>query len=528
MFNTYPTIADVLASPLANIGLSAPQELRSDRVLKSTRLEDAIYTDLRHDDVALDELEQAAAEKLKTFPTLSRDVYQSFYALSPRHQEEENLSTTARKLNRHILDHVMEGEDYPTIKSICEGRELPAYEAAGEFVLQVSENLDSLLADAGGEKGALNTLEKLESAKEQAQQELSDLMERMQGAQGKNETLEQAALSAANRLDSKSRQADAVGKLVDTSLARHQASIGELLAKATQCAKEKAEEVQSIVVAWSDEPGNLEHCLLNTALLERVRQSKALLDISKYLGRFREIFAQGKKNGYAYGRGEKYSLELGGDLRRATTSELAMLAAPATLPLFLRKVQRKQIKQYCRREPIHKGMGDIIVCLDESGSTAGDPAAWGKAVAMALLEIAAESGRSFALVHFSGAGSYKTDVFQPGAYSVEDKLVAAETFLGGGTNFETPMLEALRLMEEEDFQTADVVFVTDGACAVSEDFVERLRSEQAQRQFSITGVLLDADSPGMDFSLKSFCQNIYRTSELTGDAVVSALVASRV
>ena len=71
----------------------------------------------------------------------------------------------------------------------------------------------------------------------------------------------------------------------------------------------------------------------NAALLERVRDSKTLQDISRYLGRFREIFAQGKRNGYAYGRGEKYALELGNDLSRALTSELAMLAVPETLPV---------------------------------------------------------------------------------------------------------------------------------------------------------------------------------------------------
>ncbi len=76
--------------------------------------------------------------------------------------------------------------------------------------------------------------------------------------------------------------------------------------------------------------------------------------------------------------GEKYSLELGCNISRALTSELAMLASPKTVALFLRKYQRKQIKQYQRREPIYKGMGDIICCLGESITTAGDPAAWGK------------------------------------------------------------------------------------------------------------------------------------------------------
>lgn len=266
----------------------------------------------------------------------------------------------------------------------------------------------------------------------------------------------------------------------------------------------------------------------NAELLALVRKSPVLRDISKYLGRFREIFAQGKRNGYAYGRGEKYSLELGRDLSRALTSEFAMLASPQTTPLFLRKYQRGQIKQYQRREPIYKGMGDIICCLDESDSTEGDPAAWGKAVALTLLEIAADSGRRFALIHFSGPGSFKTEVFRPGGYAMAEKVDAAETFLGGGTDFQTPMNDALRLMDEEDLENADIIFITDGECALPDTYVERLRTEQANRRVTVTGVLLDKGSPGMAFSLEKFCQNIYRISELLGDEIVAELVGQRV
>ena len=205
-----------------------------------------------------------------------------------------------------------------------------------------------------------------------------------------------------------------------------------------------------------------------------------------------------------------------------------MLASPQTMPLFLRKYQQKQIKQYQRREPIYKGMGDIICCLDESDSTEGDPAAWGKAVALTLLEIAADGGRNFALVHFARKGRFQTDLFRPGAYTMADKMTAAETFLGGGTNFETPMREALRLMWEDGYENADVVFITDGQCKMPESFLEDLRKEQTERRFTITGILLDSGNPGMDFSLKAFCQNIYCTSELAGEDIVRKLVSTRI
>ena len=205
-----------------------------------------------------------------------------------------------------------------------------------------------------------------------------------------------------------------------------------------------------------------------------------------------------------------------------------MLASPKTVPLFLQKYQRNQIKQYQRREPIYKGMGDIICCLDESISTAGDPAAWGKAVALTLLEIAADNDRSFALIHFAGGGDFKTDLFLPGNYTMQDKLSAAETFLNGGTDFQTPMEEALRLMKEADFENADIVFVTDGECVLSQKYLEELKQEQTVHRFNVTGVLLDKGSPDMDFSLKKFCRDIYRTSQLLGDDIVRELVTKRV
>lgn len=529
MLKPYRTIQDVLASPWGQrTTVSKAAGNQTDRVLYSTKLESSIYRDLRCGDETMDQIEQSAGEKLKSFPALSQDVFQSFYSLMPRRNDEENLSVAARKFNAPILEHITQSEEYPTLKEVCEGRELPAYEAASEFVARASGELDDLLSQLGGKPGAMNTLEKLEQAEEKAAEELSGFLEQLQRSGQDNPALTDAAIKAANEAQSKHRQVEAVGKLMDASRMQNKASVNGIVQKAVAAAAEKAEEVQSIIGAWSDDPADLKRTPVNEAILARVRQSNTLRDVSKYLGRFREIFAQCKRNSFAYGRGEKYSLELGNDLSRALTSELAMLATLETQPLFLRKYQRRQIKQYRRREPIYKGAGDIICCLDESGSTSGDLASWGKAVALALLEIAESDGRKFALIHFSGPGSVKTDVFLPGQYSLEDKLRAAETFLGGGTNFRTPLDEALRFMQEDGFENADIVFITDGECNLPAEYVEHLQKEQSARRFTVTGVLLDQDDAGMDFSLKSFCQNIYRTSELTGEQVVQGLISNRI
>lgn len=520
--NAYRTIDDVLRSPWAE---KRPiSEAKTDRVFRSTKLEDSIYADLRKEDDTIAALEESAQQKLHSFPALSRDVYQSFYSLLPKRNKEECLSGMAQRFNAPILDQMLQSESYPTLKTVCEGRELPAYEAAAEFTAQISDDLDSLMEQFGGGQGTLQTLEKLQNARDQAAEELSGLLQRLQQSKDRNETLEKAAVDAANKAESKRRQVDAVSKLADASAAQHKEAIALAVSHAAKAASERAEDVQNIIGAWSDAPCNMDRSEPNLELLNMVRQNQQLQEISKYLGRFRELFAKSKKNAYAYGRGENYSLELGNDLSRVITSEFAMLSSPQTMPLFLRKYQQKQLKQYQRREPVCNGMGDIICCLDESGSTRGDAAAWGKAVALTLLEIAAENERNFALIHFSGPGSLKTDIFRPGEYTVVDKLSAAQTFLDGGTDFETPMTKAVDLMEHAGFENADVVFITDGECAMSEEYVEQLRIAQQIHRFTITGILLDAGFSGMEFSLKDFCQDIFRTSELMGDEIVKQLL----
>lgn len=522
----FRTVQSVLDSRWGNFQYAGiPAAQKTDRVLQSSKLEDCIYRDLSKDDENLEAIQQEAASKLHSFPALSRDIFQSFYSLFPKRTDTDSLTAEAQKFNARLLDHVIEDMDYPTIKSICEGRELPAYEAASEFTAKIGAQLDDLLSEFGGRDGALKTLEKLQAARNQAQQKLAELLEQMRDSV-QNPTLEQALIDAANQTESKTRQVEAVAKMVDITARQNKDAICQSISAAVGAAAEKAKEVQTILSAWSDDTGTMEKNEVNTELLQKIRQNPALFEISKHLGRFREIFAQGKRNGYAYGRGETYALELGNDLSCAIGSEFAMLASPQTLPLFVKKYQQRRLKQYRRREPVHKGMGDIICCLDESGSTRGDAAAWGKAVALTLLDIAAENRRKFAFIHFAGSSECKVDVFLPGQYSVQDKLDAAETFLDGGTNFKRPLDEAIQLMDA-GFENTDIVFLTDGLCELPEDYLATLHKEQAARKFTVTGVLLDAGNPSMDFSLTPFCQKIYRTSELAGDEIVRGLVTQR-
>lgn len=501
---------------------SPPQS--KNQVLKSRRMEDEIYRQSRQPGDALECIRQRCEHQLPVVDNLSRDVFQSLYSLNVQHNEQSELFPLVRRFNRHILGEVMKSPDYPAMKFICEGRGYHSMESTAEFMEQVAGNLDELLAAANGDNKALDALEAQEK---RAGQLLQNLQQQVQAQEDNpNPKTERQLLRTANQLHSKEQQVERLNQMVRDNLAKSKTA-RDILLKATDAANEKAQEVQSILRSWGNEASEGELSAVDRELVEKVRNNPQLLDISKYLGRLRELIRQKRKNAYAYGRGEKYALELGNNLSRALSSELALLATPETIPLFVRKLQRKSIKQYARREHISKGQGDIIVCLDESSSTKGQNAAWGKAVAFALLEIAAINRRDMALVHFASSSRCKSDLFEYGKYPQEQVLEAAQHFYGGGTDFETPLTEAMRLMREQGWGKADVVFITDGVCSISKDFADSFTSAKTAMGFTVTGVLMDQDEPGMAFSLTPFCDEIIKISEVGGERAADLLVGNR-
>ena len=256
----------------------------------------------------------------------------------------------------------------------------------------------------------------------------------------------------------------------------------------------------------------------NKELLQKLKDNTYLQEVTRQLGRMKEVLSALRKNAYAHGRGEKFSLTRGRDLQNLLSGELALLASPATTPLFMRRYAAKGLVQYAKREKIRKGRGDVIVCLDESGSTSGENAAWGKALALAVQDICSHEGRKFALIHFSGKNSIRTDRFLPEKFTNSDLLAAAEHFFDGGTNFEAPLTEALRLIREEEFSNADILFVTDGYCDISDNLAEQLQAEISAEHCSGIGLLMDRDSAGNAFSLDRFCEKVLRMSAMDNES----------
>ena len=83
-------------------------------------------------------------------------------------------------------------------------------------------------------------------------------------------------------------------------------------------------------------------------------------------------------------------------------------------------------------------------------------------------------------------------------------------------------------MDNEGFEQADMVFVTDGACMLPDGFQEEFAKKRAEKGFHVTGILLDQDTDAFSFSLEPFCTEIYRTSELAQEQIAERLLSKRV
>lgn len=504
----FSSLDQVLRSPLFDFSQPYHTPVRTDRCTRPARLEDMIFRDA------------CAADGLDPAAPLLADAFHLLFAQAHRQADSSMLSPVARTVWSGLLDHLQQDGQFAALHQLCLGNEAAALAAAHIWQQEIAPAVHAMDRAAGR---LLQVLERLEQRHAQAERALHQLLPQAQTDPNQTPAVLRAAAAAASTAE---QIRYVSGKIADT-LRRERQDTVRIVSDAVQKAKEEAALVCCAMRCWGQEAGENgpQKAAHDHALLERVKGTPMLLDITRQLGRMKEMLSDLRKNDYAHGRGEKYTVSRGRDLKNLLSGELALLASPATTPLFLRKYNAMGLLQYAKRERVHKGHGDIIVCLDESASTEGENAAWGKALALAVQDICAHEGRKYALIHFSGADEMRTDRFLPGQYTSDDLLSAAEHFFDGGTEFEPPIREALRLIREEAFENADILFITDGECAISDELAEQLQDAIQDAGCSVIGLLMDADSPGRMFSLERFCEKIIRLSEMNREVTEQAVLA---
>ncbi|MEV5997836.1 VWA domain-containing protein [Streptomyces griseomycini] len=296
------------------------------------------------------------------------------------------------------------------------------------------------------------------------------------------------------------------------------------VAKAARTVREEA----ALMRAWGVGPGELERMPFEqrARLAERLRTGR-LARWAELIGRFRQMADGERARKVENATGELVGVTLGDDLSRVIPSELAGLGLPELRAVFAARYAAGELMLYDSRGERATGKGAVIACVDTSHSMyAEGPGgitreAWSKACALALLDQARHAGRDFVGILFSAAGRLRVFRFPAGEDAGVDRVVDfAETFLGGGTSFQTPLSAAGELLAEE-FDDAgrmrgDIVLITDEECGVTEEWMRGWNDAKHRLGFRVFGVAVGVPrADGAGSALEALCDNLRSVADLT-------------
>lgn len=236
--------------------------------------------------------------------------------------------------------------------------------------------------------------------------------------------------------------------------------------------------------------GNIEEHLKK---VDHFLLSPKLQRLAERIGRLRDVQRTRLHSERQEDNEEVAGITFGSDLALVTPDEWHDYFHPFRNTYFKKKFADEALCLYDMAGKKEKGRGSMIICLDNSGSMQGPKEETSKAVAIALLEMAVKKKRDFVVIMFGGPDD-ELRVFEvPGGRCDFELLVAiGECFLcSSGTDFERPLQEALRFTAKDKYPGADIIFITDGVCAVSPEFLTHYRAEKKARRFRTVSVMVN-------------------------------------
>jgi uncharacterized protein with von Willebrand factor type A (vWA) domain len=417
-----------------------------------------LWEDMAQSSGAIKSLVAEGERKTPTWPALMHDAFNVFYKPQPTLRDEDDVEPA------HLANR-------PLVKALLEE---PSTEQTRSYTM-LDETV-SALATLEATKKMLEIVEKdqkLQDAMNQFQSQMKDA-----GKPGTPE-YQQKAQQAAQRLQQAMQQAQPVLR----KAARHGANQ----------AGRAAEQAQQAMASWGLDPGQMRRVPVGERLaLVQQLSGERFRRMAELVGRMRNIGRAQQRLKLRHHADELHSVTQGADLERVLPAELAALGHPLRRLDFGRRLLERSLLQYELRPRPRNAKGPIICLIDASGSMAGPKIEWAAAVGLALLDIARSQKRDFAAAYFQDPQSELQTFRFPRKEPADPREILRFATVGadGGTDFEKPLGWALDVQEEAAFKTADIVMVTDGFCAISDEFHARLMAAKKRKSVRILSVLI--------------------------------------
>lgn len=246
-------------------------------------------------------------------------------------------------------------------------------------------------------------------------------------------------------------------------------------------------------------------------LVNEMMRNRHIKDVLKKLGKGKLEKSEKSKNKVAkINRDEIFGITKSNNLARILPSELLNLEDESLKYLFYSKYLENRLLTYeikgkneIEKDEIEEKIsnkGPIVVCLDTSGSMKGTPLQRAKALVLAIIKMLRDENRELYIILFGAKEQYQ-EISIKDESQIADAIKFLKKGYDGGTDFETPLKRAVEIIsEKEDYDKADILMVTDGACKISFTFKRFLRDEKERLKFKIYTVLCETDRTEKDFS----------------------------
>ncbi len=463
--------------------------------------------------------EEAGSKILPTYPPLMQDLFSTLYKMNPKLNPEYEIKTD-HLFNHQIAKQVQEHHRTKEIRAMS--------------------SLDKLMSAIGVEDLSEEVTKLIQALKEQQEQQkiinaaadaLQDAMEAAEGASDEDGGVDEDGNPDPNAPSSKARAEmtlqeakqrlqESIDAMEDSFKEKEvKQQINQALTKVRDGMKKTSKTLQEWGLGGDSTFSNSGH-RHKLELLKKLENNSRLKQIAELAGKLTMLAMSEQAQKIPKGCEEVYSITTGRDFERMLPSELLKLQDPDREMEFFKDYMEGNCLQYALKGKEKKARGAMVVAIDESGSMSGAPDAWAKAVAIALLNVAKKQNRNFFVIHFDGNRNHKTlpvhSFGKQEGYPAERVIEMSEMFLGGGTDFMAPLTRAKDCIEQEtNFHKADIIFITDGECAVTDSWLKEFKAWKKAKAVTVFSVLI---TPGYnsDVSLKEFSDKITKLTDMQG------------
>ncbi len=502
------------------------KEFKLKSVLNTDRFDCRKYGELRSISTKMQEVEEEGTKTLPSFPHLLGDTWAGLFKLEPSLTAEEVKNEV--RPHRAVLEQVLNNSEFQGLRAYTKLDELAsalgAVQMGAQLTKLINEQEDVL-------KKMLEASEKQDEAEHfQAQADAQKDAAAMAQDEEKKQELQNTAKSNQQKAARRKKQAKKINQqaaqlleyYLDSEAGKEQLEKVVMRASAETQGQTKAANNLISGLGWGSEPGDPQKMSVRERieLAETIQGNLNLRKVADLAGRMKRI-AHKKQKSKTNQSVVNTSIAHGKDPSKLLPAEVANLRRPQTRQDFLMRFSEGKALQYAPSGKEKLGKGPIVVCLDTSSSMRSlDPEA--KAVAIALAAAARKQNRAFALINFASSHEIRTWKFEkPKNIQPKDIIEMAQFFFDGGTDFNSPLKKAIKVMEESRFKKGDIIFITDGRCTVTEATLKTISKEKKKEDFSIISIQLNSNA-GVR-SLETFSDQIIQAQTLFESQAMDAI-----